>query len=59
MSLGSRGRGKGALNLLRTPGAADGSSGQDGGESYELMEARVMEVVDVDSFWAQIGTSEW
>ena len=59
MSLGNRGRGRGALNLLPTPGSAGGSSGLDGGDSYELMEARVTEVVDVDSFWAQIGTGEW
>ena len=53
MSLGSRGRGRGALSLLRTPG--DGGTGQQGGSGYKLMEARVTEIVDVDSFWAQIG----
>ena len=54
MSFGSRGRGRGVMSLRRTPG--DGGTGQQGGSGYKLMEARVTEIVDVDSFWAQIGT---
>ena len=54
MSFGSRGRGRGVMSLRRTPG--DVSTGQQGGSGYKLMEARVTEIVDVDSFWAQIGT---
>ena len=55
MSLVGRGRGKGALKTLPSPGAKEplGACGSD-----RVMSARITEVLDVVTFWAQIGTGK-
>ncbi len=68
MSEGSKGRGKGALRAvgfhrsMRTDSPLPGSvsvGGRDNGVSRHnkrIMVGRIKEVLDVATFWAQIGT---
>ncbi len=85
MSLGSKGRGKGALKSFSStginipqpgsrsmgtglPGSADpvgvrggdesANDGKVGGGSRRTMVGRITEILDVGTFWTQIGTGE-
>ena len=68
MSVGGKGRGRGALKTGRMPGMLEKSSREsgDGQERSsqlgplpsELFEARVTEILDCSAFWAQIGTGK-
>lgn len=54
----ARGRGRGALALREQPyrDQPHANGNGDSPASLALMEARVTEILDVATFWAQIGT---
>ena len=69
MPVAGKGRGRGALKTITMPGMLEKSSrgsgdGQEKRSSQlspppsELYEARVTEILDCSTFWAQIGTGK-
>ena len=61
MSLGGKGRGRGALKTITMPGMLENTQERRGElkpHPSELYEARVTDILDCTTFYVQIGTGE-